>query len=117
MAKVAFICNGSENSNLYPTFIFASSAIAAGDDVIIFFTPAAVPALRPGYLESLTGKGMPPMESLLEGYVALGGRLGLCELALDAHDVTAADLRDDLEIGGATSFMAEIKDAKTTFSF
>ncbi len=117
MAKVAFICNGSENSNLYPTFIFASSAIAAGDDVIIFFTPAAVPALRPGYLESLTGKGMPPMESLLEGFVALGGRLGLCELALDAHDVTAADLRDDLEIGGATSFMAEIREAKTTFSF
>ena len=117
MAKVAFICNGCEKVNLYPTFVFASSAIAAGDDVLVFFTPAAVPALKPGFLEGLTGKGMPPMENLLEGYLALGGRLGLCELGLEAHDVTAEDLRDDLEIGGATSFMAEIQDAKTTFSF
>ncbi len=41
----------------------------------------------------------------------------LCELGLEAHDVTASDLRDDIDIGGATTFMAEIQDAKTTFSF
>ncbi len=117
MGKVAFVCNGSEKSNLYPAFVLASAAVASGDDVIIFFTPAAVPALKPGYLESLTGKGMPAMKDLVEGIIALGGRLMLCELGLEAHDVTAEDLRDDIDIGGATSFMADIQDAKTTFSF
>jgi len=117
MGKVAMICNGSENSNLYPAFILASAAAAAGDDVVIFFTPGGVPALKPGYLESITAKGMPDMKDLLEGVMALGGKLMLCELGLEVHDVTAEDLRDDLEIGGATSFMADIKDAKTTFSF
>ncbi len=49
--------------------------------------------------------------------MALGGRMMLCELGLEAHDVTAEELRDDIDIGGATTFMAEIQDAKTTFSF
>jgi peroxiredoxin family protein len=53
MGKVAIIRNGSENSNLYPTFIMGSATAASGDDVIIFFTPGGVPALKPGYLESL----------------------------------------------------------------
>lgn len=117
MGKVAIVCNGSENSNVYPTFIMGSAAAAAGDDVTIFFTPGAVPALKPGYLEEINGKGMPPMKELLEGVKVLGGRLILCELALEAKDVTADELRDDLEIGGATSFMADIKDANVTFSF
>jgi len=117
MGKVAIVCNGSENSNVYPSFIMGSAAAASGDDVVLFFTPGAVPALKPGYLEGLTARGMPPMNELLEGIKALGGRLILCELALEAKDVTAAELRDDLEIGGATSFMADIKDATVTFSF
>ena len=117
MGKVAFICNGSEHSNLYPAFVLASSAVASGDDVTIFFTPEAVPALKPGYLESMTGKGMPDMKDLLEGVMALGGHMMLCELGLEAHDVTTEDLRDDIVIGGATTFMASIQDAKTTFSF
>ena len=89
MGKVALICNGSENSNIYPAFVLASSAVASGDDVIIFFTPEAVPALKPGILEGMTGKGMPDMKDLLEGFMALGGRMMLCELGLEAHDVTA----------------------------
>ncbi len=117
MGKVAIVCNGSKNSNVYPSFIMGSASAASGDDVIIFFTPGAVPALKPGYLEGLNAKGMPAMGELLEGVKALGGRLVLCELGLEAHDVTEEDLRDDIEIGGATSFMADIKDAKTTFSF
>ncbi len=117
MGKVAIICNGSENSNIYPTFIMASSAAALGDEVVIFFTPGGVPALKPGYLEELTAKGMPSMKELLEGIKSLGGRLVLCELALEAKDVTPEDLRDDLEISGATSFMADIRDANVTFSF
>ena len=74
MGKVAIVCNGSENSSVYPTFIMASAAAATGDDVIIFFTPSAVPALMPDYLENLNAKGMPAMCELLEGVKALGGR-------------------------------------------
>jgi predicted peroxiredoxin len=115
--KVAIVCNGAENKNLYPTFVLSSSAAAAGDEVILFFCPAAAPALKKGELEKIKSKGMPDMAELVEGIKSLGGRLLLCELALEAKDLKKEELRDDIELVGATSFMAEISDAQITFSF
>jgi len=115
--KVAIVCNGSEPKNLYPTFILASSAVASGDDVVLFFTPGAAPALRKGELEKIKAKGMPDMADLVEGVTALGARMLLCELALEAKDMKKEEFRDGLEIVGATSFMADIDDAQITFSF
>lgn len=114
---VAIVCNGCENSSLYPTFVLGSAAAASGDDVMIFFTPGAVPALKKGELEKITAKGMPDMKDLVEGINSLGGKLILCELALEAKGVTKEELRDDLEISGATSFMTMIKNPCVTFSF
>ena len=117
MGMTAFVINGAEPVNLYPPFVLASSAIASGDDVIIFFTPGGAPALKKGHLESITGKGMPDMKDLLEGVMALGGRMMLCELAFEAKDMTKEEIRDDVEVVGATTFYAEISEAKITFSF
>jgi len=111
------VCNGSEPKNLYPAFILGSSAIASGDDLILFFTPGGAPALKKGELEKIKGKGMPDMADLVEGIMALGGRILLCELAFEAKDMTKDELRDDVEVVGATTFMAEISDAQVTFSF
>lgn len=117
MAMTAFVVNGAEPVNLYPPFVLGSSAVASGDDVIMFFCPAAAPALKPGHLESIHGKGMPPMKELLEGIKAMGGRFMLCELALEAKGMTKEEIRNDVEIVGATTFYAAISDAKITFSF
>jgi len=117
MGKVAFVVNGSENSNIYPPFILGSAAAAAGDEVVYFFTPGAASLLKPGVLEGISGKGLSPMSELLTGLKSLGARMILCELALEAKGLTPAELRDDIEIAGATSFMSEIRDATNTFSF
>ena len=47
----------------------------------------------------------------------LGGKLVVCELALDAKDLKAEDFREGIEIAGATAFMADVSDANVTFSF
>jgi predicted peroxiredoxin len=117
MGKVAMICNGAEPKNIYPAFILGSSAVASGDDLIIFFTPGAAPALKKGELEKIKSKGMPDMADLVEGVMALGARIMLCELAFDAKDMKKEDIRSDVEVVGATTFMAEISDAQITFSF
>jgi len=117
MPSLAIVCNGSENTTLYPTFVLASAAAALEYEVTIFFTPAAVPALKPGYLESIEGKGMPPMKELVSGLTELGGKLVLCELCMGAKDVTVEELREGLVVSGATGFLSDIKDATLTFSF
>ena len=117
MSKVAMTCNGTEPKNLYPAFILGSSAIASGDELILFFTPGAAPALKKGEFEKIKGKGMPDFIDLAEGIEALGGRIMLCELAFEAKDMKKEELRDGVEVVGATTFMAEISDAQVTFSF
>ena len=117
MAMVAFVCTSAQGSSIWPTFTLAAAAAALGNKVIIYFTPGAVPMLEPDMLEELEAKGMPEMKALVDGIKQLGGRFMLCELALEALHVTPDDLRDDLEIVGATTFMSETKHAERTLTF
>lgn len=117
MAKVAITCNGAKAESIFPTFVLGSAATACGDDVILFFEPAGAPALVKGKLESMKAKGMPDLAELVESFQVLGGRILVCELGLGANDIKEEDLRDGVEIVGATTFLNEIKDVNMTFSF
>ena len=117
MAKVAITVNGSEPSNVFPPFILGSSAAACGDDVFIFFTPGGAPSMVKGVVEKMEGKGLPNLKELVDGVLSLGGRLMVCELALDAKDLKKEDFREGVEIVGATTFINEIDGAQITFSF
>ena len=117
MAKIAFVCTSAEGRSLWPTFTLAAAAAALGDQVIIYFTPGAVHALEPDMLEEMEAKGMPEMKELVSGIKQLGGRFMLCQLALEALHIEPDEVRDDLEIVGATTFMSETKDAARTLTF
>lgn len=118
MAKVAITCNGSEPSNVFSPLILGSSAVASEDDVVIFYTPGGAPAMVKGKLEGMRGaKGLPDPVELYDGIKSLGGKIYVCELALDAKDLKKEDFREGVEIIGATTFINEIKDATITFSF
>ena len=117
MAKVAITVNGSAPGNIFPPMILGSSAAASGDNVTIFFCPGGAPTMVKGELEKIQGKGLPNIVELYNGIRDLGGKILVCELALENKDIKAEDLREGVEIAGATSFMASIGDATITFSF
>lgn len=117
MATMAIICNGDQPGSIYPTFVLASTGVASGDDVILFFTPGGANALRKGVLEDIRVKGMPPLMELVEGVVELGGRLMFCELGFEVKGIKEEDLREGVEVVGAATFLNAIKDANITFSF
>ena len=117
MAKVAITVNGSAPPNVFPSMILGSSAIASGDDLTIFFCPGGAPAMVKGELEKIQGKGLPDIVELYNGILDLGGKIIVCELALANKDIKSEDLREGVEIAGATSFLASIEDANITFSF
>jgi len=117
MAKVAITCNGAQPPNVFPPFILGSAAAASGDEVVIFFTPGGAPAMVKGVIEKMEGKGLPNLLELFEGLRSLGGKILVCELALEAKDLKKDDFREGVEIVGATSFINDIKDAQITFSF
>lgn len=117
MGKVAITINGAEPKNIFPAFILGSTSLAVGDDLIIYFSSYAAPALKKGVLEKMTDKGMPPMEDLIEGIVELEGRMVLCELGLKQFDLTEEDIRDDVEIVMASNFLLDAADATQFYSF
>lgn len=117
MAKVAITVNGTAPPNIYPPMILGSSAAASGDDVTIFCCPGGAPTMVKGELEKISGKGLPSIVELFDGILSLGGKILVCELALENKDLKPEDFREGIEIVGATSFMASISDANVTFSF
>jgi predicted peroxiredoxin len=117
MAKVAIVVNGAEPKSVYPPFVLGTSGLAIGNEVMIFFCPAGGPWCKKGELEKVTGKGMPDMKDLVSKFIKLGGKIYLCELALEAKDLKREDIRTDAEIIGATEFMSKASDATVTFSF
>jgi predicted peroxiredoxin len=117
MTKVAITVNGSAPSNIFPPMILGSAAAGSGDDVTIFCCPGGAPTMVKGELEKISGKGLPNIVELYNGIRELGGKILVCELALENKDIKREDFREGVEIVGATSFMASITDATITFSF
>jgi len=62
-------------------------------------------------------KGMPDIVELYDGLCVLGGKIMLCELALTAKDLRAEDMREEVEIVGATTFISSLPDSTISFSF
>jgi len=117
MTKVALVVNGPEPKCVYPPFVLGTSALALGNEVIIFFCPAGGLWCKKGELEKVTGKGMPDLKDLVDKFHKLGGKLYLCELALEAKDIKREEVRTDAEIIGATEFMSKASTATVTFAF
>jgi predicted peroxiredoxin len=102
-----------------PTLIMGASGVSIGEQVIIFFCPTGAPVLLKGELEKFQGrKGLPDPVALFNTILDEGGRIILCELALEAKDIKVEDLRDArIEVMNAPSFLLEAQGAGLTFSF
>ena len=120
MAQVAITVNGSQPSSAFPTMILGSAAAACGHDVTLFFTPGGSPLMLKGELEKIRDqkiKGMPDIVELYDGLCVLGGKIMVCELCLTAKDLKAEDMREEVEIVGATTFLSSLPDNTITFCF
>ena len=115
---MVIVCN-SDSAGVMPTVIMGASGVGIGEEVIIFFCPTGAPVLLKGELEKFQGKkGLPDPVKLFNTILDEGGRIILCELALEAKGIDKADLRDDrIEIMNASSFLLEAQGAGITFTF
>ena len=117
-SPMVIVCN-SDSAGVMPTVIMGASGVGIGEEVIIFFCPTGAPVLLKGELEKFQGKkGLPDPVKLFNTILDEGGRIILCELALEAKGINKADLRDDrIEIMNASSFLLEAQGAGITFTF
>jgi predicted peroxiredoxin len=112
------ICN-SDSTGVMPTFIMGASGVGIGEDVLIFVCPNGANVLLKGELEKFQGKkGLPDPVELFNTILDEGGRIILCELALENKGIKKEDLRDQrIEIMNAPSFLLQAQGAGITFTF
>jgi predicted peroxiredoxin len=112
------ICN-SDSSGVMPTMIMGASGVGVGEDVLLFFSPGGSNVLLRGELEKFQGKkGLPDPVELFDTILDEGGRIILCELALENKGISLDQLRDDrIEIMNAPSFLMEAEGAGLTLTF
>jgi predicted peroxiredoxin len=117
--KMVVVCNGDEAKNIMPTLIFATSGLALDYEVHVFFCPAGTKWTLKDELEKLgTPKGLPNPLKLFNDVLDLGGRVVLCELALENKGVSPEDLRDSrIIIEKAPPFLMAAEGAAMTYVF
>lgn len=117
-SPMVVICN-SDSTGVMPTFIMGASGVGIGEKVLLFFCPNGANVLLKGELEKFRGKkGLPDPVELFNTILDEGGRIILCELALENKGIKKEDLRDDrIEIMNAPSFLLQAQGAGITFTF
>ena len=117
--KMVVVCNGGEAKNIMPTVIFGSSGLSLDNEVHVFFCPAGAKWCLKGELEKLgTPNGLPNPVELFNTILDLGGRVVLCELALENQGIVPEDLRDErIIIEKAPLFLMEAEGATQTYVF
>jgi predicted peroxiredoxin len=115
---MVIICN-SDSTGVMPTFIMGASGVGIGEDVLLFFCPNGANVLLKGELEKFQGKkGLPNPVELFNTILDEGGRIILCELALENKGIKKENLRDErIEIMNAPSFLLQAQGAGITFTF
>jgi len=93
--KMVVVCNGDEPKNIMPTLVFATSGLALDYEVHVIFLPTGSKWALKGEIEKIgTPKGFPNPLKLFNDILELGGRVVLCEVALENKGIVREDLRD-----------------------
>jgi predicted peroxiredoxin len=118
--KMVIVCNHADPPHVMPTMIMGASGVGIGEEVILFFCPGGAQALVKGELEKIRDlklKGLPDPVDLFQTIISEGGKVILCELALENKDIKPEDVREGVEIMNAPSFLLDAQGAGITFTF
>ena len=118
--KMVVVCNHADAPHVMPTLIMSASGVGIGDDVILFFCPGGANALVKGELEKIREmhlKGLPDPVKLYEDIVSEGGRVIMCELALENKSIKMEDVREGVKVMSAPAFLLEAQGAGLSLVF
>jgi predicted peroxiredoxin len=119
-SKMVVVCNHADAPHVMPTLIMGASGASLGDDVMLFFCPGGANALVKGELEKIREKklkGLPDPVQLYDDILSEGGRVILCELALENKGIDVEDVREGVEILNAPSFLLDAQGAGLSLVF
>ncbi|HEY5602808.1 MAG TPA: DsrE family protein [Gammaproteobacteria bacterium] len=95
--------------------VLANSALAMGQDVLIWVTLEAVQLAKKGAAKGLQPKSFPAIEVLLENFKEGGGRIGVCPPCAKTHNVTDENLVENAGWMGAAAVLEQSQNRESAW--
>jgi predicted peroxiredoxin len=114
---VVVVTYGIDHELSSVAFTIANGGITAGLNVAVFLTSAAVDLVRKRAFAHTVVHPLEPLASLVQDFLARGGRLWACAPCVKARGYEQSDLIDGVEITGASKMHELIKAGAATLSF
>jgi predicted peroxiredoxin len=108
---------GADHELSSVAFTIANGGLTAGLQVAVFLTSAAVDLVRKRAIDNTVVHPLEPLASLVNDFLARGGRLWACTPCVKARGYEQSDLIDGVEITGASKMHELIKAGAATLSF
>ncbi|MEG0439272.1 MAG: DsrE/DsrF/DrsH-like family protein [Solibacillus sp.] len=128
--KVAIIASNGGLFDAYKVFNIATAAAATDKEVQIFFTfeglnlihkqamhALEMPAGKEHFAQGFADANVPTIPQLVEMAQELGVKFIACQMTMDVMGLTSADFVEDIEVGGAVTFLEFAKEATPTLTF
>ncbi|MFZ5817624.1 MAG: DsrE/DsrF/DrsH-like family protein [Bacillota bacterium] len=128
--KIAIIASHGSRDAAYKVFNIATAAASMGAEVSIFFTfeglslihreanqALPLPPAMAGLEEVMKAQNLPTVPELVAMARELEVKFIACQMTMDLMGITAEQLVDGIEVGGAASFLAAAFDADVTLTF
>ncbi len=104
----------SQDANRVATpLVLANTALATGDDVLLWLTMEGVELAKAGAADALIPRSFPPVSELLDAYIQGGGRIGVCPPCGKTYGVTDQNMVKNAEWMGAAALIAAMKQRQT----
>ena len=116
-AVVSLTTGLEDTEKVTVAFLVAVGAAESGRPTLMFLTKEAVRLAVPGVAVGVACDGCPPLTTLLDRYVAAGGRYFVCPICFDAKKLDKASLIPGAEIAGTVPMWEWIGEGATTFSY
>lgn len=130
MNKVAIIAANGTLFDAYKVFNIAIASASTEYEVSIFFTfdglnlihkeahqSLPLPLGKEGLVDGLKNAHLPTIPELVEMATALDVKFIACQMTMDLFNIDKSALVDDIEVGGAVTFLECAKDAQVVLTF
>ena len=117
-AVVSLTTGLEDTEKVTVAFLVAVGAAESGRPTLMFLTKEAVRIALEGVAVGVACEGCPPLATLLDRYVAAGGRYFVCPICFDAKRLDKRNLIAAAELAGTVPMWEWIGDeGATTFSY
>ncbi len=117
--KIVYIATyaGEDPERATLPFMLATGAQTMEVETVIVLLGKSCYLAKKGYAEHVSAPGLKPLKEFMDIFFEMGGRLLVCQAAVNELKIAEQDLIDGIELTGAGKTTEEILSANATLVF